>query len=220
MERITMVTGHFGSGKSEIAINLAKKWNRDEEKVGIVDLDIVNPFFCVRDFREELESEGIEVIAANKEWSNAELMMVPKEVRGIFVRPDIRFIMDIGGDDSGAIVLGQYSEDFKHEPYDSYFVINTQRPMTPNEVGIKEYLMDIEKSSRLKVTHLISNTNLSYETEINDIIKGDQMVHELSKELNIPHLYTAVREDLVDEIKGKLHGEILPLKIHMKTPWR
>jgi hypothetical protein len=220
LERITIITGHFGSGKSEIAINLAKKWNRAGERVGIIDLDIVNPFFCVRDFRDELEDEGIEVIGANKEWSNAELMMVPKEVKGIFVRPDRRFVMDIGGDDSGALVLGQYSEDFKTEPYNLFFVINTQRPLTPDELGIKEYLESIEKSSRLKVTHLISNTNLSYETEVDDIIKGDQMVHQLSKELNIPHLYTVVREDLVSLVEGKLHAEILPLTIHMKTPWR
>ncbi len=220
MERITIITGHFGSGKSEIAINLAKKWNKNGEKVGILDLDIVNPFFCVRDFKEVLEEEGIEVISANKEWSNAELMMVPKEAKGIFVRPDTRFIMDIGGDDSGAKVLGQYSEEFKTVPYDLYFVINTQRPMTPNEPGIKDYLASIEKSSRLKITHLISNTNLSYETEVEDIIKGDQMVHELSKELGLPHLYTVVREDLVPLAEGKLHGEILPLTIHMKTPWR
>lgn len=220
MERITIVTGHFGSGKSEIAMNLAKKWHGAGEKVGLIDLDIVNPFFCIRDFKEVLEEEGIEVIGANKEWSNAELMMVPKEVNGIFVRPDTRFIMDIGGDDSGAKVLGQYSHEFKTTPYDLYFVINTQRPMTPDELGIKEYLGEIEKSSRLKVTHLISNTNLSYETEAADIIKGDQVVHELSKELGLPHLYTVVREDLIPLVEGKLHGEILPLTIHMKTPWR
>lgn len=219
MKRITVITGHFGSGKSELALNLAKKLNAEGEKVSLVDIDIVNPFFCIRDFKEKLAQVDIEVISAKPEWSNAELMVVPGEVSGIFVRHDRHFIMDIGGDDRGAMVLGQYNRNFKEAPYDMYFVINTQRPMTPNEKGVKEYLKDIERASRLKVTHLISNTNLSYETDVEDIVKGDEIVSNLSKELGIPHLYTVVRRDLVEKVKGRLKGEILPIDIHMKTPW-
>ncbi len=220
MERITVITGHFGSGKSEISMNLAKKLNQEGKKVSLVDIDIVNPFFCIRDFKEELAKEHIEVISAKPEWSNAELMVVPGEVSSIFVREDTWFIMDIGGDDRGATVLGQYNRYFKETPYDMYFVINTQRPMTPDEKGIREYLQDIQRASRLKVTHLISNTNLSYETEASDIIKGDLIVSNLSKELGIPHLYTVVKRDLVEELNGKLKGEILPIDIYMKAPWR
>lgn len=219
MERITVITGHFGSGKSEISINLAKKLNAEGKKVALVDIDIVNPFFCVRDFKDTLAKEGIDVIAAKPEWSNAELMVVPGEVSGIFVRRDTHFIMDIGGDDSGATVLGQYNGELLKTSYNMFFVINTQRPMTPDEKGIREYIRSIERSSRLKVTHLISNTNLSYETTVEEIIKGDEMVHALSEELGIPHLYTVVRRDLADLLKGQLNGEILPIDIFMKTPW-
>jgi hypothetical protein len=219
LERITVITGHFGSGKSEISINLAKKLNAEGKKVALVDIDIVNPFFCVRDFKDTLAKEGIDVIAAKPEWSNAELMVVPGEVSGIFVRRDTHFIMDIGGDDSGATVLGQYNGELLKTSYNMFFVINTQRPMTPDEKGIREYIRSIERSSRLKVTHLISNTNLSYETTVEEIIKGDEMVHALSEELGIPHLYTVVRRDLADSLKGQLNGEILPIDIFMKTPW-
>jgi energy-coupling factor transporter ATP-binding protein EcfA2 len=219
LNRITVITGHFGSGKSELALNLAKKLNDEGEKVSLVDIDIVNPFFCIRDFKEKLAEVDIEVISAKPEWSNAELMVVPGEVSGIFVRNDRHFIIDIGGDDRGAMVLGQYNRNFKETPYDMYFVVNTRRPMTPNEKGVKEYLKDIERASRLKVTHLISNTNLSYETDVEDIVKGDEIVSKLSKELGIPHLYTVVRRDLVEEVTGRLKGEILPIDIHMKTPW-
>lgn len=219
LERITIITGHFGSGKSEISINLAKKMNLEGQKVALVDLDIVNPFFCIRDFKETLGKEGIDVIAANPEWSNAELMMVPAEVSGIFVKRDTSYIMDIGGDDMGAVVLGQYNGELLKTGYNLFFVINTQRPMTPNEKGIKEYIEGIERSARLKVTHLISNTNLSFETTVEEILKGDQIVSELSKELGIPHLYTVAREDLAGELEGKLNGELLPIEIFMKTPW-
>ena len=219
MERITILTGHFGSGKSELSLNLAKKMNKEGKKVALVDLDIVNPFFCIRDFKETLAKEDIDVIAAKPEWSNAELMMVPAEVSGIFVKRDTNYIMDIGGDDSGATVLGQYNKELKESGYDLYFVINTQRPMTPNDQGIREYIDSIEKSSRLKVTHLVSNTNLSYETTIEEVIKGDQVVSALAKDLGIPHLYTVVRQDLADQLKGQLNGEILPIEIFMKTPW-
>lgn len=221
LERITIITGHFGSGKSEISMNLAKKLNKEGKKVALVDIDIVNPFFCIRDFKDTLAKEGIDVIAANPEWSNAELMVVPGEVSGIFVRKDTHFVMDIGGDDMGATVLGQYNADLKKSDYNMFFVINTQRPMTPDEKGIREYISGIERTSRLKVTHLISNTNLSYETTVEEIIKGDEMVHTLSKELGIPHLYTVVRRDLADSemLKSQLHGEILPIDIFMKTPW-
>ena len=219
MERITIITGHFGSGKSEISINLAKKMNREGQKVALVDLDIVNPFFCIRDFKETLGKEGIDVIAANPEWSNAELMMVPAEVSGIFVKRDTSYIMDIGGDDMGAVVLGQYNGELLKTGYNLFFVINTQRPMTPDEKGIKEYIEGIERSARLKVTHLISNTNLSLETTVEEILKGDQIVSELSKELGIPHLYTVAREGLAGELEGKLNGELLPIEIFMKTPW-
>ncbi len=219
LERITIITGHFGSGKSEISLNLAKKLNSEGKKVALVDIDIVNPFFCIRDFKDTLAKEGIDVIAANPEWSNAELMVVPGEVSSMFIKKDTNFILDIGGDDAGAKVLGQYNHELIKTDYSMYFVINTQRPFTPDEKGIKEYITSIERSSRLKVTHLISNTNLSFETTTEEIIKGDAMIHALSKELGIPHLYTVVRRDLAESLEGKLNGELLPIDIYMKTPW-
>lgn len=220
MERINIITGHFGSGKSEISIHLAKKLRSEGKTVTIVDLDIVNPFFCIRDLQGPLNKEGICVIAANPEWSNAELMMVPGQVSGIFVKDHIHYILDIGGDDSGANVLGTLYQELKDLPYHLYFVVNTQRPLTEDDKGVKEYIADIQRASRLKVTHLISNTNLSYETEVADILEGEQVVQRLSKELGIPHRYTVVMKELADQVKDKLHAEMLDIDIYMKPPWR
>lgn len=220
MSRIRIFTGHFGSGKTEISINYAINIAKTGKKVAIVDLDIVNPYFCTRGIRKELEEQGVRVIASDPNLSNAELMVVPAEVLAAFNDKSYEVIMDIGGDGQGSVVLGQYNRYLKEEPYDMYFVINNNRPLTSNNDDTEEYIRGIEAASRLKITHLISNTNLSYETVVEDIIKGDKTVSDLAEKFDIPHKYTVCRRDLLDEIKGKVKGELLPIDIYMKPPWR
>ncbi|GAA0123678.1 hypothetical protein UT300018_29960 [Clostridium faecium] len=220
MSRIRIFTGHFGSGKTEIAINYAINLAKEGRKVAIVDLDIVNPYFCVRDLKTELEKYNIRVISSNPEFVNAELMVVPAEVLSVFNDKSYDVVFDVGGDDSGAISLGQYNRYFKEEPYDMYFVINGNRPFTSNNIDTKEYIENIERASRLKVSHLISNTNLSYETTKEHIIKGDKEVSKLSKDLNIPHAFTVCTKNIVDEVKDEISGEVFSIDIFMLPPWR
>ncbi len=220
MNRLNVFTGHYGSGKTETAINFAKKLKDEGKNVTIVDLDVVNPYFCVRDRWDDLEAYGIRVISQDRHLSNAELMIVVPEVNAAFDSKDHYVVMDVGGDDSGAVVLGQYNRFFKEEPYSLFFVINNNRPMTENQMTTEEYIHAIEVTSRLKVTDLISNTNLSYETDAEDIERGDKIVKELSEKTGIPYTYTVVRRDLADEVKGKVSGEIFPIDIYMKPPWR
>ncbi|WP_055668809.1 ATP-binding protein [Desnuesiella massiliensis] len=221
MSRIRIFTGHFGSGKTEISINYALNLAKQGKKVSLIDLDIVNPYFCVRDLRDELEAQGVRVISANPHFSNAELMVVPAEVLSAFNDKSSEVVFDVGGDDMGAIALGQYNRYFREEGYDMYFVVNNMRPFTSDEQGTEEYIRAVEASSRLKVSYLVSNTNLSYETEVEHIIKGDEGVTELSKKLNIPYKFTVCRKDLVDNIKGRVHGEeVFGIDIYMKPPWR
>ncbi|MCM8710724.1 ATP-binding protein [Clostridium sp. SYSU_GA19001] len=221
MSRIRVFTGHFGSGKTEIAINYAINLIKEGKKAAIVDIDIVNPYFCVRDIKDYLEKQyGIRVISSNPHYSNAELAVVPAEIFSVFNDKSYEVVIDIGGDESGAVVLGQYNRFFKEEPYDLYFVVNNNRPLTLDAELTEEYIKSIQFASRLKVTQLISNTNLSYETTLEDIFKGDREVYELSQKLGIPYKFTVCRRDMAEDIKGKVKGEIFPIDIYMKPPWR
>lgn len=219
MARIKIFTGHFGSGKTEIAINYAMKLANEGKKTAIVDLDIVNPYFCTRNVKKELEDLGIRVISSSPELVNAELMVVPSEVSAVFNDKSYEVIIDVGGDEDGAVVLGRYNKFFKEEPYEMYFVFNNKRPLTSDISNTKKYVNEIEKASRLKVTNLISNANLSYETSKEDILKGDKEAMILSKELQIPYTYIVCKKNLIESIKGKVQAKIFPIDIYMKTPW-
>ncbi|TDT52092.1 ATP-binding protein [Fonticella tunisiensis] len=218
--RIRVFTGHFGSGKTEIAINYALKLADMGKKVTIADLDIVNPYFCTRDERELFEKKGIRLVATPKELANAELGIIPLNTLTIFNDKSYEVIIDVGGDDQGAVALGQYNRYFQMEDYDMYFVVNTARPFTKDAHGVIEYIRDIERASRIKVRYLINNTNLSYETTIDDILKGQKIVKEVSQRTGLAIRYTTVREDLVDKLPDGIEGEIFPIKIFMLPPWR
>ena len=219
MARIRIFAGHFGSGKTEMALNYAFKLANESERVCVVDMDIVNPFFCSRDVASQLKGRGIRLISAQPHLANAELTVIPPEVMVIFNDPSYEVVVDVGGDDIGATALGQFNRYFRQEPYDLYFVINQNRPLTSTHEGVLQYIQSIERASRLKVTHLISNTNLAYETTADDILRGDRFVAELAIALQIPHAYTMCRADLTVEVEGKVQAELFAMHPYMKTPW-
>lgn len=218
--RIRVFTGHFGSGKTEIAINYALKLASQGKKVTIADLDVVNPYFCSRDEEELLKEKGIRLIATPKEMSNAELGTIPLATPAVFNDKSYEVVLDVGGDDQGAVALGQYNRFFREEDYDMYFVINTLRPETMNADDIIAYMRAIESASRLKVKYLINNSNLSYETEPEHILNGQFIVEEVSRRTGLPIKYTAVCEEMAGRLPEGIKGEIFPIKLFMLPPWR
>ncbi|MFU7514332.1 ATP-binding protein [Clostridium sp. HCS.1] len=220
MSRIKIFTGHFGSGKTEVAINYSIKMSKEGKKVALVDMDTINPYFSIRDIKVKIEKDYmIRVISTSKDLINAELMVLSAEILSVFNDKSYEVILDVGGDDVGARVLGVYNKYFEEEGYSMYYILNNSRMETLNCISASKYLKSIELASKLKVTGIISNSHMMKETESRHILKGDIESFELSKFLNIPYKYTVCTKKFEEVIKYKVNGEILPINLYMDMTW-
>lgn len=217
--RIAIFTGHFGSGKTEIALNYSIASARSGNKTVIVDLDIVNPFFRTSEKRDILESEGVEVISPNFAGTGLDIPSLSPRIYSVFQKKEYNVVFDVGGDDMGATALGRFYPYFKQEAYHMYYVINVHRPLSNNKEDIMDMLASIESHSRLRVTHLINNSNLSHETKFCDIMGGQSVVEDVSKELNIPIAYISGKADMLKQLPTELREKAFPLEIFMRPPW-
>ncbi|HHV96382.1 MAG TPA: P-loop NTPase [Clostridiaceae bacterium] len=217
--RINIFTGNFGSGKTEIAVNFAMKLKEKKEKVAIVDFDIVNPYFRTMDVKKELEKKGIRVIASMYANTNVDVPAVSPEVNTLFEDESYTAVFDVGGDDLGAKIVSAFKEEFMKEDYAHFFVVNVKRPMTNTAEKIKEMIASIEESAGIKVTHLINNTNLMEQTSLEDILEGDSIIREISKELNIEVAFTSGFKEIIRKASGKVSGEMFYITKMIKLPW-
>jgi hypothetical protein len=218
-ERLLLFTGHFGSGKTEIAVNCAINSAKSGHKTILVDLDIVNPFFRSTEIKDQLEGHGVKLISPNFAATTVDVPSLPAELYSVFADKSTKVIFDVGGDEVGARALGQYFPHFQKEPYKMYYVINTKRPLSATKEDILDMMHEIQLKSRLKVTDLINNANLSYETTIYDIIDGNSLIKEISQAVNIPVSYITGLTHLLDQLPEDLEGELYPISIYMKPPW-
>lgn len=216
--RIIIFVGAFGSGKTEIAINYVRALARKKKQVAIVDLDIVSPYFRSRDVTENLESQGIEVIAPPGELALADLPIVVPRTQGAFDDEHLYVVVDVGGDDIGATALGRFSDQLKATSHELLLVVNTYRPFTKDIYGIKNMLSSIEKATHLKVTGLVANSNLGWETTPLHIKDGLKIISAAAAEIDIPVVGAGVRQDLVPAV-GKLEVPIFPITITLLPPW-
>jgi hypothetical protein len=220
-ERLILLTGHFGSGKTEIAINYAIKSAKEGRKTALVDLDIVNPFFRSTEAKEQLESHGVRVLSPNFAGTTVDVPSLPAEIYSVFTTGQYdKVIFDVGGDEVGARALGMYFPYFTKEPFRMFYVINTKRPLSGSMEDILEMLHEVQLKSRLKVTDLINNTNLSYETEVCDIMEGQVLVKQVSEHVDIPVAYIAGVRELLKQLPSDAGCELFPIDIYMKPPWR
>jgi hypothetical protein len=219
-ERFILFTGHFGSGKTEIAVNYAMHSADSGQKTILVDLDIVNPFFRSTEVKEQLEAQGVKVISPNFVSTGVDVPSLPAEIYSVFTDQAAKVIFDVGGDETGARALGQYFPYFQKEAYRMYYVINTKRPLSSTKEDILSMMREVQRMSRLEISHLVNNTNLSYETDICDIIEGHALISQVSKSVNKPIAYTAGVRDLLDQLPDDLKSSVFPIKLFMKPPWR
>ncbi len=210
MKNITFIVGHYGSGKSEFSINYAIKKGMEM----IIDLDVVNPYFRSREVESVLNEHGIELAGSPMEKSSgSDLPFVSSKMYFPFYK-EIKAVYDLGGNDVGAKLLRQFSEFVKD--YEMLLVVNIYREETENKEKIIKMINQIEGSSGLNVTGLINNTNLLRSTTKEDVLLGEKIVKEVSEELNLPIVFTSVKEDLVN---NKFEGEVLPLKLYLRKDW-
>lgn len=217
-KRISIITGHYGSGKTNAAINLALTMAAQSgEPVTIVDLDIVNPYFRTADFRDRLEKAGIRVITPVYANTNLDSPVLPPEISGIF-RPDSGpAVIDVGGDDAGAIALGQFASRIEAAGYDMYYVINERRYLTREAAQTAELLKEIEATSRLKATKLINNTNLGGETTLELVRSSKRYADQVSKATGLPVAFTCIYRRIpgAKDLPG-----CFPVDIFVRRSWQ
>jgi hypothetical protein len=216
MKRITILAGHYGSGKSEISVNLAINNNIDY----IVDLDIINPYFRSRALNELFEEKGIHLVESTiKGMLNSDMPYVSGEGVVPFVNKDITAIYDLGGTENGAKVLIQFSDRITDiENIDFLACINIYRPETSTPELIMKTITLLEAQTQLKITGLINNTNLINETTMQDIIDGENIISVVSEKLNLPIVYTVVEETRKD-FNYDFKGERLELSRYVARKW-
>ncbi|HHX78661.1 MAG TPA: ATP-binding protein [Acholeplasmataceae bacterium] len=215
MKRITFVAGHYGSGKSEFSLNLAIN-----KKVNVlVDLDIVNPYFRSREVEEKLKEFEIKLISSSlKNALGSDLPFLSSDIYLPFYNKEITAIYDLGGNDTGAKIFRQFSDLYILEEVDLLLVINVYREDTASKDLIIKMIQSIESSTGIKVSGLINNSNYLRETKVKDILKGEKIILEVAKSLNLQVVYTAVYEELVNN-ELKLQGEIIPMKLYLRKMW-
>ena len=219
-KRITILSGHFGSGKSEIAINLALNEKKTHEKTAINDLDIINPYFRSRDVADIFQQQEIELIAPANRLATTDLPIVSGEIYRVLHDHRYRVIIDAGGDKDGAKALGQYYHEWRQLEPELLFVLNANRPYVSTLEGARYTIEQIEKAARLKVTGVINNSNIGNETSMDDILNGYELSSKISDMLSIPLVFTTISVELEKDAEcfAKNH-QVMFIKRYMKLPW-
>ena len=215
-KRITIFCGHYGSGKTNIAVNFALHLRQTHENVAIIDLDIVNPYFRTLDSRTELESAGVELICSDYAGSNLDIPALPAAMQRPIADHRYACVLDIGGDDQGAVALGRFAEQIKAEgDYEMLFVASFFRPLTRTAEEALEVMRDIENACHLPFTGIVNNSNIGDATAVEDILESGKKARELSELSGLPLVMTTVREDFVSD-PALANETVFPLHLQEK----
>lgn len=218
-KRITVFAGHYGSGKTNIAVNYALRLREEFDKVSIADLDIVNPYFRTKDSEKVLAEKGIRLISSEYANSNVDVPALPAEAYSIIDDLSVKAVIDVGGDDRGALALGRYTPSIiEQNDFEHLLVINKYRPLTPDCASTIEVMREIETACGMKFTGIVNNSNLGDETTAEDVISSIGYAEEISKASSLPIRMTTVKEDLFDTLKDKV-ANCTPIKLYVKQSW-
>ncbi len=217
---LVVIVGNYGSGKTEISINLAVYRKRAGLNVGIADLDIVNPYFRTREARNTLTDLGIKVILPPEQYLQADLPVLSPTIAGMIRDSGDLMILDVGGDDAGARVLSALADAFSGKRVHMLQVVNPLRPQTSTVSGCVSMRHEIEKAAQLTITGLIGNANLIDETSAEDIYSGYEFVQTVSQSSGLPLEFITVSQELLPKIDMKRFScAVLPIARQLVPPW-
>ena len=214
--RISIVTGHYGTGKTEFSVNLALALAAEGASVMLADLDIVNPYFRSRERRSLLEEAGVRLISSSQACSDADVPSLPAELLAILENRDIRGVLDIGGDPVGARVLARFQPKIVQEDYQLIYVLNANRPEVRTAEAAVRYLRGIEATTGLTCTGIVNNTHLCGETTAEDVRRGAVLAEELSRSAGIPVICHTAEASIAPQLPELT---VWPIEICMKKPW-
>ena len=213
-KRISIFCGHYGSGKTNIAVNYALSLKAQGIPVRIADLDIVNPYFRTKDSADELKQAGIDLISPVFANTNVDLPALPQEMYALVQQTHTHAVMDVGGDDRGAYALGRYAPYIREENnFDLFCVVNFYRPLTTTPEEAAEVMAEIEAAAHLPFTAIINNSNLGEATTLDDVLATKERCDALSRMTGLPIAATTLRADLIPADAG---AQYMPLQLQKK----
>jgi len=217
----TIIVGHYGSGKTEFTANYAAWLRTQGQQPLIADLDIVNPYFRIREQKKAFGAQGIRVISSNYEDEYClDTPALSPSLRACFEPGEQMSLVDVGGDPAGAVVLAQYAGLLRNRPYNMWMVVNANRPQTARAEEVLDYVEAIQQASRLRINGLISNTHLLENTAQEDILRGDALVREVHRRSGLPVVCTVIEERLrLQTEQLELLGEPFYISLAMRPKW-
>ncbi len=219
IKRVTVFAGHYGSGKTNIAVNYALEVAELGRKTAIADIDIVNPYFRTKDSEQVLKDAGIRLISSEYANTNVDTPALPADIYSVFADKSITAIIDVGGDDRGALALGRYVPYMKQEnDYEMLYVINKYRYLTADAKSAVEVMGEIETAAGVKFTGIVNNSNIGEETTADSVLKSVEYAEEISHLTGLDIKMTTIKEELVGELAGKIDN-LQPIKLYVRQSW-
>ena len=196
--KITVICGHYGCGKTNLALNLAVEAAKRGRRSVIVDMDIVNPYFRSSDYHAFLKRNNVELIAPVFANTTLDTPVLPPEIYSVFSMENAEIFIDAGGDDVGATALGRLSRNFEEVDYEMLYVVNRYRILSTKPAETLTLLREIENASHLKATAVVNNSHLGVDTTVQTVLEAEGFAAEAARLCGLPLLYSTIPDFAVE----------------------
>ena len=218
--RVLVLVGGYGAGKTQLAISLALNWAREGKRVALVDLDLINPYFRLREIAETLEAEGVEVIRPEGDLAFAENPSLPPQIDGALRDSTRRVVLDVGGNETGATIVGRYHTLLEAEDIAVLQVVNVFRPFSSTVAEIESLRLDMERKSHLKIQGWINNSNLLDWTTLDDWRAAAELMQALVEQSKIPLETCGVSPKWAEKVGLPWEADWIPVERYLNLGWK